>query len=347
MPFNGGTPNVFQRVYSWVTDKTNGIPVTASRVDTEDDGFATGLSLALLRDGSQQVSANMPWNGYHITGYGSTSAASARTDVPAWGQIQDGAANYAVFAGSADGLTLTPSPAITAYAAGQIFWGRLTATNVTATPTISVSGLTAKTIKKRGGTTGQALVAGDLTSGNIAAFAYQSATDVFELVSPAIEIGLGANTWTGLQNFAAAGISFGHETMTDYDEGTWTATVTCGTSGTVTLSANTGKFIRVGNLVSVWGEFGVGSVSSPSGTAILGGLPFTIANTDTAAGGGGAFAQTWTAALTTSIGFKLNKNTTGMFIYSVAATGGMTAVGVADKIQGTATIAIALTYSIV
>lgn len=347
MPFNGGTPNVFQRVYSWAVDKTNGIPVTASRVDTEDDGFATGLSLALLRDGSQQVSANMPWNGYHITGYGSTSAASARTDVPAWGQIQDGAANYAVFAGSADGLTLTISPAITAYAAGQIFWGRLTATNVTATPTISVSGLTAKTIKKRGGTTGQALVAGDLTSGNIAAFAYQSATDVFELVSPAIEIGLGANTWTGLQNFAAAGITFGHETMTDYDEVTWTPTFTCGTSGTATVGSPLGKAIRIGNSVSATSEINLSSISSPMGTLTLGGLPFTCGSSDANVGAFTCYANAWAVGLVSSLILRPVKNTTTALFYTQAATGGFTNASVADKLGNTCTTSVALTYFIV
>ena len=43
MAFNGS--GTFVRAHNWVTDKTNVVPVTASRMDTECDGFATGLDL--------------------------------------------------------------------------------------------------------------------------------------------------------------------------------------------------------------------------------------------------------------------------------------------------------------
>lgn len=84
---------------------------------------------------------------------------------------------------------LTVAPAITAYAAGQIFTARLTATNTSATPTLAVSGLPAKTITRLGGS---ALVAGDLVTGATAQFAYNANTDKQEVVSP-----LAASTGTG------------------------------------------------------------------------------------------------------------------------------------------------------
>lgn len=57
--FNGS--GTYQRFYSWTTDAANGIPITASRVDTEDDGFATGLSTCITKDGQTTVTANIPF----------------------------------------------------------------------------------------------------------------------------------------------------------------------------------------------------------------------------------------------------------------------------------------------
>jgi hypothetical protein len=56
MPFNG--TGTFTRVYNWVTDKVNGVNITASRVDTEDDGFATGLTNCVTRDGQGKMGAD-------------------------------------------------------------------------------------------------------------------------------------------------------------------------------------------------------------------------------------------------------------------------------------------------
>jgi hypothetical protein len=56
MPYNGS--GTFTRVYNWVTDKVNGVNITASRVDTEDDGFATGLTNCVTRDGQGKMAAD-------------------------------------------------------------------------------------------------------------------------------------------------------------------------------------------------------------------------------------------------------------------------------------------------
>lgn len=54
--FNGS--GTFVRSYSWVTDAANGVDITASRVDTEDDGFAAGLSNCITRDGQGKATAS-------------------------------------------------------------------------------------------------------------------------------------------------------------------------------------------------------------------------------------------------------------------------------------------------
>lgn len=65
-------------------------------------------------------------------------------------------------------------------------------------------------------------------------------------------------------------------TLSDFEQGTWTATLTPQTSGTITLSTNTCSYIKIGNSVTVTGYLVVSGVSSPTGFLQLSTLPFTI-----------------------------------------------------------------------
>jgi hypothetical protein len=56
LAYNGS--GLFVRLYNWVTDKTNSVPITASRMDQEMDGFAAGLSNCLTRDGQGRANAD-------------------------------------------------------------------------------------------------------------------------------------------------------------------------------------------------------------------------------------------------------------------------------------------------
>jgi len=68
--------------------------------------------------------------------------------------------------------------------------------------------------------------------------------------------------------------------LDDYEEGTYTATLTNASSGsyTVTAAQNTLAYTKVGRLVSIVGRIAVEAESSPSGQLILN-LPFAVANT--------------------------------------------------------------------
>lgn len=65
-------------------------------------------------------------------------------------------------------------------------------------------------------------------------------------------------------------------TLDDYEEGTWTATITCLTSGTVTLngSYNTGYYTKVGRVCTFSYYIFTSAISSPQG-ALAFNLPFT------------------------------------------------------------------------
>lgn len=76
--------------------------------------------------------------------------------------------DYVVDTGAADAYAIAPSPAITAYAAGQIFTFKVANANTTAS-TLNVNGLGAKSIKK---STSNALESNDLSVGQIVTVAY-------------------------------------------------------------------------------------------------------------------------------------------------------------------------------
>lgn len=70
------------------------------------------------------------------------------------------------------------------------------------------------------------------------------------------------------------------ELLDDYEEGIWTASMTASGGGSITLNASytTGSYTKVGRLVTVTGQLVVDSVSTPSGTLAIEGLPFAISN---------------------------------------------------------------------
>jgi hypothetical protein len=78
------------------------------------------------------------------------------------------------------------------------------------------------------------------------------------------------------------GITFNGDTaaanaLDDYEEGTFTPTVTA-TSGTLTLRTdyNLLGYTKIGRVVTITGMIVIGSISSPSGTLVIGDLPFEM-----------------------------------------------------------------------
>lgn len=135
--FNGN--GTFVRAYNWTQDLDNNIPITASRFDTENDGFATGLSTCITKDGQTTITANIPFNSKKITGL---AAGNARTDSLNISQVQDNQfLDLGALGGAADAYTGSPSPAVTAYASSMRFTGVIPATNLTTTPYLQLSGI--------------------------------------------------------------------------------------------------------------------------------------------------------------------------------------------------------------
>lgn len=181
MPWNGS--GNFNRVFSWVADKNAGLNISSSRMDTDtNDITANGLGNALTRDGQGQATANLPMAGFRHTNVG---AAVNRTDYARLDQVQDGATlNWTTAGGTADALTATYTPSLTALIDGQLCFVRAANANATTTPTFAPNGLTAHTITKTGGV---ALAAGDIV-GNLAELVlrYNLANTRWELLNPSI-----------------------------------------------------------------------------------------------------------------------------------------------------------------
>jgi hypothetical protein len=149
---------------------------------------------------------------------------------------------------------------------------------------------------------------------------------------------------TGLIAFPATQVtSADANTLDDYEEGTFTATLVCGTSGTVTLtSGDDGNLLyyeKIGRQVSIRGILVVASVSSPVGVLTMGGLPFTVAKYAAAAISPNGMEAT---ATTVIVGFA-SPSTTMLALRRFAA--GVTADMAADIKAGT-TLIIACTYHI-
>lgn len=137
--------------------------ISETEVNSEFNDIASALTQSLSKDGQTVPTANLPMGSFKLTGLGN---GSARTDSVTVGQVQDSSFMWGGTAGgTSDALTIAPSPAITAYAAGQA-WRLINqgTSNTTTTPTIAISGLANRTIKRRDGS---AIVPGDLAASSI------------------------------------------------------------------------------------------------------------------------------------------------------------------------------------
>jgi hypothetical protein len=125
-----------------------------------------------------------------------------------------------------------------------------------------------------------------------------------------------------------------------------TATVTCGTSGTVTLngSNNTLQYTKVGRLVTVSGMLSVSSVSSPSGYAAIN-LPFAISDlTNTSGRSSSSVLMDGTVLLAPNSFFVIGiEGTSELRIYTASTGTGISATA-ANQMQASTSIWINFAY---
>jgi hypothetical protein len=157
-----------------------GTVISSTAFNSLTSDLATGLSTAITKDGQTTVTANIPLSNFKITGLG---AATAAADAVRFSQLQGSADKLLTVTGT-DTYVATASPALTAYAAGNLFSLVVPNTN-TGASTINIDGLGAKAITRTGST---ALVAGDMIATEVVIVVYDGTR--FQLIN--------ANSFTNL-----------------------------------------------------------------------------------------------------------------------------------------------------
>jgi|TARA_R110002020_G_scaffold29436_2_gene92800 hypothetical protein len=139
----------------------SGTVISSSEVDANNSDIATALTQSIAVDGQSVVTGDIPLATHKFT---AMKVGTAATDSLSLGQAQAEAFVWCGTAGgSADAITLSPSPAITAYAAGQRFvWMASGSTNTGAT-TVAISGLSTIALQDNGA----ALTAGQHAAGKM------------------------------------------------------------------------------------------------------------------------------------------------------------------------------------
>jgi len=80
---------------------------------------------------------------------------------------------------------------------------------------------------------------------------------------------------------ATASSSSNANTLDDYEEGTWTPTVTP-SSGSLTAYGSSGIYVKVGQSVTITGTFILTTPGTASGSVSIGGIPFNATKPSTA-----------------------------------------------------------------
>lgn len=180
-----------------------GTVISSTTHNNTNSDIASALTQSVSKDGQTTMTGNLPMGGFKITG---AAVGTASTDYATVSQIASSTGSYvSTVGGTADAITLTPSPAITAYAAGQRFTFIASGANTTAV-TVNVSSLGAKSITKNGAT---ALTAGDIQSASVVDIEY----DGTQFQIKGIGSSSGTQTIAGDKTFSGANTHSGANTF--------------------------------------------------------------------------------------------------------------------------------------
>lgn len=179
MAFSSGTFSLYSPGNPVVTGTT----IQSSWANNTLSDIATGLTACILKDGTQTITANIPWAGFRITGLG---AATAVTDAVQAQQVVNRSMTALTTVSGSNTIVGTATPTPSAYALGQMFeWIQVT-TN-TGASTLNVSSLGAIALFKNSPGGIVACIAGDFIAGNTYIARYDTAgVDQFIVINPSI-----------------------------------------------------------------------------------------------------------------------------------------------------------------
>ena len=134
--------------------------------------------------------------------------------------------------------------------------------------------------------------------------------------------------------------------LDDYEEGTWTATITPDVSGSITIGNGLMRYTKVGRLVTVSGLIVCAGKSSPVGAPVIGGLPFTVNNNTNGVYSGLSTGSIHIQALAGDIGvpqINIPNNSTVIAIDGFNGTGN---TAISDNFGAATQIRICATYTV-
>jgi len=215
----------------WVGDASLGIGIEASRHDTQDNDFATGINTCLTKDGQNTPTANLGMGGYKHTGVGNATSnneyvalgqldsisvaldggntptanlpmggfkhtgvddATAGDEYLSYGQLLD-VTGAVTTSGSVPAYTVTLTPAPSAYFEGMTFVINPHATlNTLSTSTLNVNGLGAKELKvSKNGSVTRNLSAYEINDSGYYVITYNASGDHFIVHNPSCGYNVG------------------------------------------------------------------------------------------------------------------------------------------------------------
>jgi hypothetical protein len=163
---------------------------------------------------------------------------------------------------------------------GTIAVSGLNNTGLLSTNTLSVGtlGASSDTVKIGGGSVQSIYRDGADGSGiHFTTNSVVPATETGTASSNTEDLGSASYRW---KNIHSNGITLsGGTTISNYEEGTWTPAFTLG-SGSCTYATQAGTYTRIGRQVTLCGFIALASVTTPSGTLSISGLPFSTPSND-------------------------------------------------------------------
>lgn len=238
-------------------------PISSTVFNTFTSDVANSLTQSLSKDGQTTPTADLPMGGNKHTG---VADGSARTHYATVGQLQDLGVLLAGSVAGVDTITASLTPAITGYVNYRPVCFLPAGPNVTTTVTLSLNGLTAKSILKEGNV---ALVAGDLATGVPALVLYSGTAWV--LINPQKRTN---TTITGLGTLSTQSgtlSSYGATLIDDADAATARTTLGLGTLATQsgTLSGYGATLIDDADAATARTTLGLGSIATINSTAYV------------------------------------------------------------------------------
>lgn len=175
-----------------------GTTISSATHNSTMSDITAALTQSVSKDGQTTMTGNIPMGGNRLTNVGPATAGNEYLTATQY-QAQYGI-YVSIVGGTADAITLTPVPAITAYSPGQRFSFISTAVNTVAV-TVNISGLGIKSITKFGTIP---LVAGDIQTSSYMVYIEYDGTQ-FRFINATLLNS--TNTFTGVNSFTSVGNS--------------------------------------------------------------------------------------------------------------------------------------------